>query len=178
VTSTESTTTTGDVQQIAIAASQKDVQEACRTGELVKEIIASVRRYKSEQRIALNARIEGLYVYLDRDMSTGAPDINNTLNADIEYRTGKPDILEHISEIRPNLGSLGPRFKSEAMRVAELIKSVPVEEIADQIGTGSVRINGHEFLPTDFIVKKELFVEGMVVDVIKLSEGTIIVKRT
>jgi len=178
VTFSESTTTTGDVQQIAIAASQKDVQEARHTGELVKEIIASVRRYKSEQRIALNARIEGLYVYLDRDMSTGAPDINNTLNADIEYRTGKPDILEHITEISPNLSSLGPRFKSEAMRMAALIKSVPVEEIADQIVTGSVRINGHEFLPTDFIVKKELCVEGMVVDVIKLSEGTIIVKRT
>jgi hypothetical protein len=64
------------------------------------------------------------------------------------------------------------------MRMAALIKSVPVEEIADQIVTGSVRINGHEFLPTDFIVKKELFVEGMVVDVVKLSKGTIIIKRT
>jgi valyl-tRNA synthetase len=178
VTSPESTTTLGDVQQISITASQKDVQEARRTGELVKEVIASVRRYKSEQRIALNARIEGIYVYLDRDMSNGAPDIENALNADIEYKTGKPDILEQITEIRPNLGALGPRFKSEAKRMVELIQSTPAEAIADQIGKGSVMINGYEFLPLDFIVKKELFVEGMAVDVIKLSEGIILVKRT
>jgi valyl-tRNA synthetase len=178
VTSPESANTVGDVQQISIIASQKDVQEARRTGELVKEIIASVRRYKSEQRIALNARIEGIHVYLDRDMSYGAPDIQNALNADIEYKTGKPDILEQITEIRPNLGALGPRFKSEAKRVVELIQSTPDEAIADQIGTGSVMINGYEFLPTDFIVKKELFVGGLAVDVITLSEGTILVKRT
>jgi len=178
VTSPESTTALDDVQQISITASQKDVQEARRTGELVKEIIASVRRYKSEQRIALNARIEGIHVYLDRDMSYGAPDIQNALNADIEYKTGKPDILEQITEIRPNLGALGPRFKSEAKRVVELIQSTPAEAIADQIGVGSVTINGYELLPTDFIVKKELFVGGMAVDVIKLSEGTILVKRT
>jgi valyl-tRNA synthetase len=178
VTSPESTTALDDVQQISITASQKDVQEARRTGELVKEIIASVRRYKSEQRIALNARIEGIHVYLDRDMSYGAPDIQNALNADIEYKTGNPDILEQVTEIRPNLGALGPRFKSEAKRVVELIQSTPAEAIADQIGTGSVMINGYEFLPTDFIVKKELFVGGMAVDVIKLSEGTILVKRT
>jgi len=62
--------------------------------------------------------------------------------------------------------------------VVELIQSTPAEAIADQIGTGSVMINGYEFLPTDFIVKKELFVGGVAVDVIKLSEGTILVKRT
>jgi hypothetical protein len=38
-------------------------------------------------------------------------------------------------------------------------------------------IDGREFLPTDFIVKKEWSVEGMIVDVIKLSEGTILIKR-
>jgi valyl-tRNA synthetase len=177
VVSSESTPTQGDVQQIAITASQKEVQEARRTGELVKEIIASVRRYKSEQRIALNARIEGIYVYLDHDMSNGAKDISNALNAEIEYRTGEPAISELITEISPCFGSLGPRFKSELKRVVESIKSTPAEEITDQISTGSIIIDGREFLPTDFIVKKELFVQGTKVDVIKLSEGTILLKR-
>ncbi|MGZ7112249.1 MAG: class I tRNA ligase family protein, partial [Halobacteriota archaeon] len=174
----EPTATSGDVQQIAVAASQAEAQEARRTGELVKEIIASVRRYKSEQRIALNARIEGVRVYINRDMSYGAPDISNALNADIEYRRDSPDIYERTTEVRPNLGSLGPRFRSEAKRMAELINNMPVEEIADQIKKGSVTIDGHEFAQTDFIVKKELFAEGMVVGVIELSEGTILVKRT
>jgi hypothetical protein len=61
--------------------------------------------------------------------------------------------------------------------VEELIKSTPVDQITDQIGTGSIMIDGREFLPTDFTVKKEWFVEGMMVDVIKLSEGTILLKR-
>jgi len=178
VTASDPTASSGVVQQITFTASQAEVQEARRTGELVKEIIASVRRYKSEQRIALNARIEGVFVYLNRDMFYGAPDISNALNADIEYRRGKPDIHERVTDVRPDLSSLGPRFKSNAKRMAELINNSPTEEIADQIGKGSVTIDGHVFAPTDFIVKKELFAEGMVVDVIELSEGTILVKRT
>ena len=170
--------TSGDVRQVSIAASEKDVLEARRTGELVKEIIASVRRYKSEQRIALNARIEGIYVYLDREMPSGASDISNALNADIEYRTGKPDIRELITEIRPNLSSLGPRFKSEAKSVVELLKGIPTKELVGQIETGLVKINGYELYPTDFIINKELFAEGMAVDVIDLSIGVILVKRT
>jgi len=174
----EPTATSGVVQQITVAASQAEAQEARRIGELVKEIIASVRRYKSEQRIALNARVEGVFVYVNCDMSYGAPDISNALNADIEYKRGRPDIQERVTEIRPNLGSLGPRFKSDAKRIGELIKSTPIKEIANQIGEGSVTIDGHVFAPTDFIVKKEPFAEGAAVDVIELSEGTVLVKRT
>ena len=110
-------------------------------------------------------------------MSNGAKDISNALNADIEYRTGEPAICELITEISPCLGSLGPRFKSELKRVVESIKSTPAEEITDQISTGSIIIDGREFLPTDFIVKKERFVQGTKVDVIKLSKGTILLKR-
>jgi hypothetical protein len=72
---------------------------------------------------------------------------------------------------------LGPRFKSETKRIGELIKGIPIKEIADQIGQGSVTIDGHVFAPSDFIVKKELFAEGAAVNVIELSEGTVLVKR-
>ena len=164
-------------ESVVIAASASAVQEARHTGELMKEIISSVRRWKSEQRIALNARIEGVYVYTDCDIADGASDIDNALNADITYKRGEPDIHEMVTEIRPNLGSLGPRFKSEAKYIVQLISETPAQEIADEIGKGSVTIGGIQLEPEDFVIKKERAVEGVAADVIELREATIIIKH-
>jgi valyl-tRNA synthetase len=164
-------------ESVVIAASAAAVKEARHTGELIKEIISSVRRWKSEQRIALNARIEGVYVYTDCDIADGASDIDNALNADITYKRGEPDIHEMVTEIRPNLGSLGPRFKSEAKYIVQLISETPAQEIADEIGKGSVTIGGIQLEPEDFVIKKERAIEGVAADVIELREATIIIKH-
>jgi valyl-tRNA synthetase len=164
-------------ESIVIAASASAVREARHKGELIKEIISSVRRWKSEQRIALNSRIEGVYIYTDCDLADGAPDIDNALNADITYKRGKPDIHEMVTEVRPNLGSLGPRFKSEAKYIVQLIRETPAQEIADQIEKGSVTIGGIQLDLEDFIIKKERAIEGVAADVIELRDATIIIKH-
>jgi len=164
-------------ESIVIAASASAVREARHKGELIKEIISSVRRWKSEQRIALNSRIEGVYIYTDCDLADGALDIDNALNADITYKRGKPDIHEMVTEVRPNLGSLGPRFKSEAKYIVQLIRETPAQEIADQIEKGSVTIGDIQLDLEDFIIKKERAIEGVAADVIELREATIIIKH-
>jgi valyl-tRNA synthetase len=164
-------------ESIVIAASASAVREARHKGELIKEIISSIRRWKSEQRIALNSRIEGVYIYTDCDLADGALDIDNALNAHITYKRGKPDIHEMVTEVRPNLGSLGPRFKSEAKYIVQLIRETPAQEIADQIEKGSVTIGGIQLDLEDFIIKKERAIEGVAADVIELREATIIIKH-
>ena len=165
-------------QIIEIAASRTEVEEALRVGSLVKEIISGVRKYKSEQNLALNSRIEGVSVYTQWDMTYGASDINNTLNADVTYSRGKPEIDERIVEISPDLGSLGPRFKSKTRSLVELINTMSLEELSAQIEKGSVTIDNCELSPTDFNIKTERFAEGAAVAVIELSEGTILIKRS
>lgn len=162
---------------IEIAASRAEVDEALHVGGLVKEIISSVRKYKSEQKLALNSRIEGVSVYTNWDMAYGARDINNALNADVTFVRSKPEIDERVTEIRPNLGSLGPRFKSKTKRLVEIINEIPVEQLTYQIEKGSVIIDDCELAPTDFDIKTESFAEGTAVAVIELSEGTILIKR-
>jgi len=164
-------------ESIVIAASASAVREARHKGELIKEIISSIRRWKSEQRIALNSRIEGVYIYTDCDLADGALDIDNALNAHITYKRGKPDIHEMVTEVRPNLGSLGPRFKSEAKYIVQLIRETPAQEIADQIEKGSVTIGDIQLDLEDFIIKKERAIEGVAADVIELREATIIIKH-
>ncbi|MGA7470311.1 MAG: valine--tRNA ligase, partial [Halobacteriota archaeon] len=164
-------------ESIVIAASASAVREARHKGELIKEIISSIRRWKSEQRIALNSRIEGVYIYTDCDLADGALDIDNALNAHTTYKRGKPDIHEMVTEVRPNLGSLGPRFKSEAKYIVQLIRETPAQEIADQIEKGSVTIGDIQLDLEDFIIKKERAIEGVAADVIELREATIIIKH-
>ncbi len=59
----------------------------------------------------------------------------------------------------------------------QLISETPAQEIADEIGKGSVTIGGIQLEPEDFVIKKERAVEGVAADVIELREATIIIKH-
>jgi len=167
-----------ETEKVVIAASPHAAKEARRAGELIKDIISSVRRWKSDRGIALNARVDGVYVYTDFDIGNGVKDIDNALNVAATYKQGHPEIREMITEIRPNLSSLGPRFKSNAKQIARLIEETPAQDIVDQIANGSVTIMGTRLEQEDFIIKKERVIDGIAADVIELSRATVIIQRT
>jgi len=164
-------------QTVVITATAAEVREAQQIGELIKEIISSVRRYKSERGMALNARIEAVHVYSPHCLSSGARDINSALNADVRYHQGVPHIQEHIAEIQPNLASLGPRLKTDAKKIAQLIDQMPTSELAREIEKGAVVIGDHRLARSDFLIKKEAVVDGHPVDIIELRGATVIIGR-
>lgn len=167
----------GELDNVLIAGTEAEFAAARHIGELVTNIISSVRHYKSARRMPLNARLEGLDVYSQHDLSSGICDISSALNADARFVQGSSEVREEITEIKPNLASLGPRFKTEAKRIAALIRETPVEKLAPQVESGSVIVDHYTIKKDDLLVKREPVVKGKAVDVIELVGATIVIKK-
>ncbi|MGZ4901271.1 MAG: class I tRNA ligase family protein, partial [Halobacteriota archaeon] len=162
---------------VLVAGTEAEFAAARHIGELLTNIISSVRHYKSERRMPLNARVEGLDVYSPHDLCSGIGDINSALNTDARFIQGDSDVHEEITDIKPNLASLGPRFKAEAKRIATLISETPVERLAHQIESGSFTIDKYTINKNDLLVKREPVVKGMAVHVIELDGATVVIRK-
>jgi valyl-tRNA synthetase len=156
-----------------ILIEEKDMQ----IGEWVKHYVSSVRSFKSQQKIALNAPLKSSRTYASEEiiqhLEKQAFVIKETLKLpdDHQFIPGKPDIEEIITEINPNYGAIGPRFKKESKQIIQYIKGHQ-KELIDIITTShdltwrDIRVQGVEssdesLLKEGFVtIKKESFIKG------------------
>lgn len=111
--------------------------EAESEGERIKEIVATIRRCKSDNKIALNAPLAGIEIY---GTLSDVSDIAGAVNSSVELISGKPD-FEHVPvAVKPNLAFIGPRFKDMAGAVIAALKSADPVDILSQIETGTISI--------------------------------------
>ena len=145
-------------------------KEKEQAGETVKDYIAKIRAWKSEQGIALNAPISALATYapaeIIRKLKTSDTIIFSTLRYPKEHAfiPGKPEIQETIIAVEPVFSKLGPAFKTETPQIIKWIKDHQ-EEIISKIDN-----NGDVFL-SDIPSINEEKNEGL------LHSGYIQVKR-
>jgi valyl-tRNA synthetase len=107
-----------------------------QAGETVKEYIAKVRAWKSEQGIALNAPIPAIATYAPSEsiirLKGNGTIIFSTLRypATHTFIPGKPEIQETITTVEPVFSKLGPTFKNESSTIVQWIKTHQEELIA------------------------------------------------
>jgi len=112
-----------------------------QAGEIVKEYIATVRAWKSEQGIALNAPIPALATYAPSNMISSLQAnsliIFSTLRypQDHQFIPGKPEIQETITAVEPVFAKLGPTFKNDSSLIVQWIKTHQ-EELIETIDRG------------------------------------------
>jgi valyl-tRNA synthetase len=145
-------------------------EEKENAGESVKNYIAQVRAWKSEQGIALNASIQATTTYAPKEtitkLKTGESVILSTLKYPQSHKfiAGKPEIQETITAVEPVFAKLGPAFKTDSNKISHWIKEHQEELIKTIDRRGDMLISE---IPGVKVVKKE----GL------LKEGYIQVKR-
>lgn len=138
--------------------------EAMEDGEIVKNFIAKIRAYKSEQGIALNAPLNIKKTYVPREyihiLEGNSAIIKATLKLpeDHEFLEGKPDIVEKITAIKPNPAKIGPRFKKQSQEIIKWINQHQrdIIDIIQQKGD----INWHDLQVTSTIEDEEKLLEN------------------
>ncbi|RLF40758.1 MAG: valine--tRNA ligase [Thermoplasmata archaeon] len=138
--------------------------EAMEDGEIVKNFIAKIRAYKSEQGIALNAPLNIKKTYVPREyihiLEGNSAIIKATLKLpeDHEFLEGKPDIVEKITAIKPNPAKIGPRFKKQSQEIIKWINQhqQDIIDIIQQKGD----INWHDLQVTSTIEDEEKLLEN------------------
>jgi valyl-tRNA synthetase len=103
-------------------------EEKEQIGESVKEYIAKVRAWKSEQGIALNAPVPAIATYAPLEIITRLKTNNTIIFSTLRYPEnhkfipGKPEIQEIIVAVEPVYAKLGPAFKIDSNTIAQWIK--------------------------------------------------------
>lgn len=150
---------------------------AVHEGEQVKKYIATVRAYKSERGIPLNAPLQSTATYANAEvigaLEKNAFVVKTTLNLpkSHEFIVGTPKIKERITEIVPVYATMGPLLKQHAKLIIDHIKSnqdqlkAIIEETGDltwdAFPTTPVEMPNKSLLTSNLVtVKKDLQLIG------------------
>ncbi|MFB6086152.1 MAG: valine--tRNA ligase [Halodesulfurarchaeum sp.] len=152
-------------------------------GEDIAEAARTVRAWKSEQGIALNAELERVELYFEEEPQHGVDtyDLSETVGAPIRTSIGRPDLEEVATDVDPDEAQIGPTFRDEAGRVMAALEGSDPDTIKAQLDSGGpveVSIDGSTVTvdPEMVSVNTEYRTEaGEEVAVLEASFGTIVV---
>ena len=151
-------------------------KEVETVGESVKNYISQIRSWKSEKGIALNAPINAISTYANKDyiknLQNSKSVILSTLKLPSDHRfiEGKPEIQEQITSIQPNYSKIGPYLKNDSKKLIDWILKNQ-KDIIEKIETkGDIKLSeipviniktSENLVKDDFIkLKKEAKIKG------------------
>jgi valyl-tRNA synthetase len=144
------------------------------TGELIKEITAAIRRYKSEHGMALNAQLAGVEIYSTLE---DASDIAGAANSEVMLKTGVPDFETVPTALVPNMKVLGKTYRIRAKPIAEAILNADPKFGAS--GSIELTVDNENIIldNTCFTVEKDRLLKGKAVDVLEVGNAVIVITR-
>ena len=148
-------------------------EEAKSEGDLVIKIVSEIRRYKHDEGLALNAPLGHVTVYTPVQIDEGG-DASATLNANVEWRSDKPDLQKIVSDVSFNMGLIGPSLRNKAKGYMDAVRSLSDEQKVTP--PYSVTVDGEEIevIPGSFEPVFAYRVAGEEVDVLQQVEDVII----
>ncbi len=152
-------------------------EEVEKSGELMKELVAEIRRLKHEKGLALNAPLKLVRIYSPVEIDSR--DIAGALNAKVEILKEMPEVEEKIREIKPDFSILGPMLRDKVKHVVKAVNSLSDEEKEKLIREGmKLEIGGEviELKPEWFRAVREKVVSGKVVDVVEVGDAVAFVE--
>jgi len=109
--------------------------EAAETaGALIADVASTVRGWKSDEGMALNAQLEKVEVYPGEtpDRAVDTYDLSEALNAPVHVRQGEPNVELVPVETDPDHATIGPEFRDQAGEVIAALESMDPAEVKSQ----------------------------------------------
>lgn len=151
--------------------------QAKEEGELLNLIVAELRRYKHERGLALNAPFGRVNIYTPHRIED-AGDAGRALNAEVRWRTERPELRREVKDVRFNMAVIGPALKKRARAFMEQVRRLPPERLLQP--PSSLNIDGEEVeVPENaFTPVFEYVVEGRRVDLLNIGDVIVTIERT
>jgi valyl-tRNA synthetase len=155
--------------------------EAEARGELIAEVAATVRGWKSDEGKPLNADLDRVEVYLEEERPLDTYDLADTVNAPVYVEEGRPNVELVPVGVDVEHSELGPVFRDQAGDVVAALESADPVELQAELDT-----RGHVDLDLDgetVTVEPEMFEvleeqraeSGEEVVVLEAGEATVLV---
>ncbi len=155
-------------------------------GQLISDIASAIRGWKSDAGIALNAELDRIEVYVDRDGERPAVDtydLSSAVNAPVYIESGRPNVELVPVGVDPDHSVIGPQFRDRAGAVVASLEAADPAELKAQTETNgeiSIDVDGDSVvLDPDAIeiLDEQRAASGEEVDVLELEETTILIYR-
>ncbi|HKM14151.1 MAG TPA: valine--tRNA ligase [Candidatus Methanomethylophilaceae archaeon] len=121
-------------------------EEAENAGEVLKDVVAAIRSWKSLKKIPLNAKISTLELVGPKAsiLESARCDISETTKAEEIIIAKSAELIEEVVGVKPIHSKLGPAFKAGAKTIVAAISKMDPAVIAEQLKNGKVTIEGDE----------------------------------
>ncbi len=156
-------------------------KEAERTGEVLKDVVAAIRAWKSDKKMPLNAQIAFLELIGPESsiLESARDDISETAKASEIKIAESAELIEEVVGVKPVHSKLGPTFKAAAKAIVAAISAMEPSEVAKQIADGSVKVDAgevYELGPEYFELDKRLTLGGKAVETIQVGGILIVIE--
>ncbi|MFB6184605.1 MAG: class I tRNA ligase family protein, partial [Haloarculaceae archaeon] len=158
-------------------------EEAETAGHLIADVAATVRGWKSDAGMALNADLSKVEVYPDEtpERAVDTYDLSEAVNGPVHVRQGEPTVELVPVAVDPDHAIIGPEFRDRAGAVVAALEAADPEEIKRQkVQQGEIELDaGGEVVVVDGdaveIVEEHRAESGEEVTVLESDTGTILV---
>jgi len=143
-------------------------------GDILKDVIAAVRNWKSDKKMPLNAELNMVELIGDAMMLNDArDDIIETIKAKNLDIVEKADITEDFVSLKPVHAKLGPKFKGLAKQIVDEMTKMDPKKAASALSSGGIQmtVNNEDIILTEEFVEfdKRLMLNGKHVETIQVG---------
>jgi valyl-tRNA synthetase len=126
--------TEGSVHAADWPALEMEDPEAETVGALIADVAATVRSWKSEQGMALNAELGKIEAYPDDppESAVDTYDLSEAVNGPVHVREGEPNVELVPVGVEPDHATIGPEFRDRAGAVIAALESMDPAEVKSQ----------------------------------------------
>ena len=109
-------------------------EDAETAGDLIAEVASTVRGWKSDTGLALNAPLERVEVYPDEDLSVPVDtyDLSEAASAPVHIREGVPAVELVPVDVEPDHSVIGPKFRDQAGQVVAALEAMDPGTVESQ----------------------------------------------
>ena len=156
--------------------------KALAEGAAVRDVVAAVRNWKSQNKIALNQALPALEVVASpaarAALQNGRDDIVGTTRAEDVRFVEQSDVQMRPTSVEPVHAKLGPRHRQFAKPIAEAIKALDPTKVDEQNVVVTLPDGSHVRLqPDEYEVKKSPTLHGAAVDAIEVGGATLLLRK-
>ncbi|MDG6220613.1 MAG: valine--tRNA ligase, partial [Candidatus Thermoplasmatota archaeon] len=155
--------------------------ECLEEGEVIKDVIATIRNWKSEKGMALNAPIDWAGIVFPQELEkTDINDIKGTARLDMVERVERNQVTEVVSGIRPIHSKIGPEFKAQAREINAYLAKADPAHVASELLNGKMAVpttSGKIFIGPEHVeIMHSLSYHGEAVESIPAGKATVLLR--
>ena len=153
-----------------------NLPDSAREGDILVSLVASIRKFKNEHGMALNAPLGSVTIYSDMEISE-SDDAALALNTKVLWKRGQPELERKIKDVIFNKSVIGPALRNRAQSFMQAVRELSVEQLINP--PEKIDLDGEKItIPEGSFSPEFMFTSlGEEVDVITLPDFIAIVRR-